>query len=307
MTMTKALESQVQTEWKWPVAADLFLAGTGAGSYAAGIAASYGGPAWETVARTGIALAFPLLVIATFFLMADLGVKRRVLRVFLNPGTSWITRGSFIVTVFTTLSLAHILLVLWPGSRALDDSLVRTIGGVNVVFAIGVMIYTGALLSASRPIAFWNTAMLPVLFLVSAATMGTMAVSLATPVTTAVLGLLAKVLLVLLILKILVVAFYVQASHRTGESRASARLLLKGRLAGMFWFGLVAIGLLLPLALLLLYVTGSAEADPLLVRVASVLGLVGGLLTRRLILAAGIRNPLRAAGLEFTFPSSIPN
>jgi formate-dependent nitrite reductase membrane component NrfD len=306
--MTHELDGQVQTEWKWPIAADLFLAGTGAGAYATGVMASYGGPEWAPVAKTGVALAVPLVLLATFFLLLDLGVKMRALRVFLNPGTSWITRGSFIISGFMTLAFVHLVLMVWPGQMAVDAPLVRLIGAVNLVFAILVMIYTGALLGASRPIAFWNTAMLPVLFLVSAATMGMMAVVLLTPASTvpiSVFGLLSKALLALLVLNIILVAFYIQASHRTDESRASAHLLLKGGLASAFWYGLVVVGLLIPLALLVIDVTVVKAETLWLIRTAAVCGLVGGFILRRLVLAAGVKNILRAAGIDFTFPSPI--
>ncbi len=298
--MANELDSQVQREWKWPVAADLFLAGMGAGAYAIGILASFGGPGWEAVTRTGVTLGFPLLLLATFFLMVDLGVKSRALRVFLNPGTSWIARGSLIITVFMTLSFVHLILMIWPGQMAVDDPLLRLIGGINLVFSILVMIYTGVLLGASRAIAFWNTAMLPLLFLVSAVSTGLMAVLLLTPSNPALVEL-SRALLYLLIFQLIVLTFYIQASHRTDDSRASTRLLLKGRLSKKFWFGLIVMGLLIPLVL----VIGAVMQDGGLsiVRIACVFGLIGGFILRRLILAAGIRTPLRAAGIDFQFPS----
>ncbi len=295
--MAEKWDSQVQSDWKWPVAADLFLAGTGAGGYATGVLASYGGAAWESVARTGIALGFPLLVLASIFLIADLGVKTRAMKVILNPGTSWIARGSLFISGFMALAAAHTAL-LWMGGLAMDGPLLRLIGAVNFVLAILVMIYTGVLLSASRSIAFWNTAMLPLLFLLSAFTMGIMAIVLLSPSSPAILS---QVLLVLLVLQSIVVAFYIQASHRTDESRASVQLLLAGRLARSFWLGLVGIGLLVPIILVASAVTQGGSSW--LVRAASVLGLVGGFTLRRLILAAGVRAPLRAAGIEYTFPA----
>ncbi len=301
--MAPELDTQVQTEWKWPVAADLFLAGTGAGAYATGVLAGFGGTEWEGIARMGVILGFPLVLLATFFLIMDLGVKTRALRVFINPGTSWITRGSLIISGFMTLAFLHFVLMVWPGQMAADAPLLRVLSVVNLVFSVLVMIYTGALLSASRAIAFWNTAMLPTLFLLSAAATGTMAVALLAPGSVAPFEMLSKVLLALLILKTILVIFYIQASHRTDESRASAHLLLKGRLSGLFWFGLIVVGLLGPIALLILNVTTMHEIW--LTRTAAILGLLGGFILRRLVLAAGVRAPLRAAGIEFTFPSPI--
>jgi protein NrfD len=142
--------------------------------------------------------------------------------------------------------------------------------------------------------------MLPLLFLVSASSTGIMAVLLLAPSADRSLLLLSKVDLVLLVLEGLLIAFYLQASHRTGEARASARLLLKGRLSGAFWIGLVGLGILVPVVLEIVVL---AREDPAgafgIVRIAALPGLLGGLLLRRLVLAAGVRAPLRAAGIEF--------
>jgi formate-dependent nitrite reductase membrane component NrfD len=135
-----------------------------------------------------------------------------------------------------------------------------------------------------------------------------MAVLLLTPAggtPMAVFNTLAKAILVLLVIKAVVVTFYIQASHRTDESRSSAHLLLKARLSGMFRFGLMVIGLLLPLALVIINLTAVPTGNLWLLRAAAVLGLVGGFILRRLVLAAGVRTPLRAAGVEYTFPSPI--
>jgi formate-dependent nitrite reductase membrane component NrfD len=108
----------------------------------------------------------------------------------------------------------------------------------------------------------------------------------------------------LIILECAAVVFYIQASHRTAESRASVELLLKGRLSNAFWFGLIVAGLLIPLAIGIYEVRSVAAgvvATVWLIRLGSVLGLFGGLMLRRLVLAAGIRAPLRAAGIEYTF------
>jgi formate-dependent nitrite reductase membrane component NrfD len=148
--------------------------------------------------------------------------------------------------------------------------------------------------------------MLPLLFLVSGCSTGVMAVLLLTPAASPdVFKLLSKVDLALIILECIALVFYMQASHRTDESRASANLLMRGRLSNAFWFGLVVIGLLAPLALEIVEVAFVAEGDLTttlwLVRTAALLGLFGGLLLRHLVLAAGIRAPLRAAGIEYTF------
>jgi formate-dependent nitrite reductase membrane component NrfD len=168
------------------------------------------------------------------------------------------------------------------------------------------MIYTGILLGAARPIAFWSTAMLPLLFLVSALSTGMMAVILIGSVgrvSVEPLHILAKVDLVVIVLEIFVLAFYLHGTHRVPESRASAELVLIGNVAPLFWWGVALLGLIAPLAFDLLGVyaleAGAATATALL---ASVCGITGGLILRQVVLSGGIHAPLKAGRFEVALP-----
>src|SRR3989304_3584613 len=94
-----------QSVWRWKIAFYLFLAGTGAGAYLAATlesAMGYGGPA-----KVGFAIAAPLVIISTFFLIADLGQPMRFMQAFVSPQHSWISRGTWILTGFVILGLVH--------------------------------------------------------------------------------------------------------------------------------------------------------------------------------------------------------
>jgi polysulfide reductase chain C len=305
--MSDKLESQVQTVWGWAIAVHLFLAGAGAGCYAVGVLASFAGPQWARVALTGIALAFALLALDTALLIRDLGVKSHALRVFAHPATSWIARGSWIIAGVMTLVFVHLVALLQP-QLGIGPGVLRAISVAGLAGAIAIMIYTGALLTASRAIAFWNNALLPVLFVLSATASGMMAILLLMPPTPALAEAFlrfARIDVLLILLQLAALALYIQASHRTHEARASAHLLMKGRLAIGFWLGLVGVGLVAPLALEMIATFGGDPGVGTLwmLKAAAVARLSGTVLMPRLILAAGIRTPLRAAGIEFTFPT----
>lgn len=309
-------KSEEQTTWGWLIAAYLFLAGVGAGAYATGMALHLYDPTWETAAKCGVFLGFPLLLIGTFFLIADLGVKFRALRAFMNPGSSWIARGTIIISTFMILGFVHIIGWIWPFSWFEGaQGPMRALGIINMVFAVLTMVYTGVLLGASRAIAFWSTAMLPVLFLVSACSTGVMAVMVLFAVVTLGAGqflhetfaFLGGIDIMLIVLEILVLTFYLQATHRTVESRHSAQIIFKGRLTGHFWFGVVVLGLLIPLCVEIVALVGglgatAASATPVALLVA-VPGLIGGLILRYVVLGAGVRAPLRVGGIEYTIPA----
>jgi len=178
---------------------------------------------------------------------------------------------------------------------------------LGIIFGLGTMIYTGILLAAARPIAFWSTAMLPLLFLVSALSTGIMAVvALASLVETAhveSIHYLARIDMAIIVLEMFVLGFYLQGSHRVPESRASARLVLAGTLAPMFWLGVALLGLVVPLSLDLVGVFSlSGGAAVSITLVASICGIIGGLLLRLVILSAGIHAPLKVGRFEIALP-----
>ncbi|MBL7112797.1 MAG: polysulfide reductase NrfD [Bacteroidales bacterium] len=294
---------KAQTKWGWLIAVYLFLAGLGGGTYIAGVSADFAGMATD-VSKIGVFLGFPCVFIGCMFLIADLGKPINFWRAFMKPRTSWIARGTIIITFFMILDFLHIILWIWPFDVLADFTGARHfINILGLIFAFGTIIYTGLLLGASRPIAFWSTAMLPLLFLVSALSTGFMAVILSSSVIGVLkeeLGLLERIDIVLIILEIFIIAFYLQATHRVSESRASAKLVLSGSVAPLFWFGVAILGLLLPLLfdLIGVFALSGSSAQPFIL-LASAFGIIGGLILRQVILKGGIHAPLKSGRFEY--------
>jgi polysulfide reductase chain C len=293
------LDGQVQIEWRWLIAAYLFLAGVGGGAYLTGVVADLaGGPSWMLVSRIGVFLGVPCVLIGTLFLLADLGTPLNAWRVWMKPKTSWIARGTIIIVFFMIFAAIHTGWWIWPfpGPLADNESARHIIGILGAIFAFLTVIYTGLLLGYSQPIALWNTALLPVLFFVSAVSTGIMAIMLIGSrlgVEIAQQTLLANVDAVIVIFEIFVLIVFLYNAYRTLESRFSAKRILTGPVVPAFWLGVVACGLLIPLFLELRGGHG-LSAD-----LAAVLGLFGGLCLRFTVLAGGIVSPIVAAGFEF--------
>lgn len=288
-----------QTKWRWIIAVYLFLAGLGAGAYLTGVVADFLGGEWMSISRIGVALGFPCVLVGSAFLILDLGTPGNFWRAFMKPGTSWMARGTIIISIFMILSAIHLAFWIWPfGGLDAAEGLRHFLGVIGGIFAVCTMIYTGILLAAARPIAFWSTPMLPLLFLVSALSTGIMAIILIDLLGggahSGPLLLLTKIDAALIITEIFVLIFYLQGSHRVPESRASAMEVLGGSVAPLFWFGVAIVGLLIPLVLELV---GSVAI------LASICGIVGGLCLRQVVLSAGIHAPLRAGRFEITFPT----
>ncbi|MBC8554257.1 MAG: polysulfide reductase NrfD [Candidatus Brocadiales bacterium] len=294
---------KAQTKWGWLLAIYLFLAGLGGGAYTAGVLGDFLG--WHIgISKIGILLGFPSVLLGTIFLIADLGKPKNFWRAFMKPGTSWIARGTIIISIFMIVNFIHIGLWIWP-FNLLEDSVTARyfINIVGVIFAFGTMIYTGVLLGASRPIAFWSTAMLPLLFLVSALSTGFMAVILLS--TFAEIGMvdiitLEKLDIKLIIGEIFILVLYLYSTQRVPESRASSRLILRGTVAPLFWIGVALLGLIAPLVLNLLGIFEFTDAAThTLIIIASICGIIGGLILRKVILAGGIHAPLIAGRFEY--------
>jgi len=293
------LDGQIQSEWRWLIAVYLFLAGVGGGAYLTGVIADLaGGSEWMLVSKIGVFLGVPCVLIGTLFLLADLGKPSHAWRVWMKPGTSWIARGTIIIVIFMVLAAIHTAFWIWPfaGPLAENAGAREFIGILGAVFAFLTMIYTGLLLGYSQPVALWRTALLPVLFLVSAVSTGIMAIMIIAQSMGAVaahLDVLANIDAVILVFEIFVLAVFLYNAYRTLESRPSAKRILSGPIASHFWLGVVLCGLAIPLVLELTGIHG------VLLAVGSLLGLFGGLCLRFAILAGGIFTHVTAAGFDF--------
>jgi polysulfide reductase chain C len=293
------LDGQVQSDWRWLIAIYLFLAGVGGGAYLAGVIADLaGGSEWMLVSKIGVFLGLPCVLIGTFFLLADLGKPSHAWRAWMKPGTSWIARGTIIIVIFMVLAAIHTAFWIWPfaGPLEVNESARHIIGVFGAIFGFLTVIYTGLLLGYSQPVALWRTALLPVLFFVSAVSTGLMAVMMIAQSMGAVvaqLDVMESIDAVLLIFEIFVLAVYLYNAYRTLESRPSAQRILGGAVAAHFWLGVVLCGLAIPLVLELLGRHGA------ILTIGSLLGLFGGLCLRFTILAGGIFSPITAAGFEF--------
>jgi formate-dependent nitrite reductase membrane component NrfD len=304
--MDPRVNGQLQDHWSWLIAAYLFLGGVGGGAYTIGAINSFLGEGLEFSTTVGLWIAFPALLIGTLFLMADLGSPRQAVLAAMKPGTSWIARGTIIISVFMILSLLHLVLHQFTsvGETVGGASVMNTITIAGIVFAIGTMAYTGILLGASKGIPFWRSAVVPVLFVISALVTGHFAIMLGVTLfgeasaTMTPVRAMALEATGLVILEVLAIVFFLQAAFQQPDPKESAERILRKR---MFVIGYFILGLAVPLILMLLVYRSAAEAGGIFVVVAigAVLGLIGGLVLRQAVLICGALPTLNIAGFEF--------
>lgn len=292
----------LQDVWGPLVAWDFFLAGAGAGAYLIGVLAGWWGGKARTLAPVGIYSGPVLVGLGALLLLVDLGQPAQFWRAFARPTGSVMSAGVVLVTLFILLGLVHMVLAWRDRGKGLP---LGWLAGVNGVVALGVISYPGLLLGMLKPVPFWNSPMVVVLFLLSALLTGLAVVMLGgllqrwlpyrlgadDEVKAAVAATIPWVagLVVAELLGLFYALFVTSGSGVTAAE--SARFVVSGGYALPFWLGLVAVGLVAPLVLGLLAVRREGGAFSLGTAAAICL-LVGGVMLRYTVLAAGANLPI---------------
>ena len=292
------MSQERQTSFGWLVSAELFLSGTGGGvfltSFILDLLDKY-----EPVARIGAILGPILVLLGASFLMAELGSKTRLYRLFFNLNlSSWMSRGTWILTVFIIFGLAYSLPAFkafdWlPWSKAV--ALGWGIGIVAALFSVLVASYTGFLFGVVKGIPFWNTPILPLLFFLSGLYTGIaviLVIALFYKTTLGVVGFhqLGAVGIVLILMHLLALGSYLEIARHSGVSSAKSVHLLK---TPLFIGGATIVGLLVPVCLLSYsLVVSDTLVLSILAGVSGVFLLTGGLFQRYCIIRAGVYLPL---------------
>ena len=159
------------------------------------------------------------------------------------------------------------------------------------VVGVAATIYSGFLLTQAVGVTLWNTALLPLLWIMSG-----MACSIGAIELLMIAGRLPRekvfwsrrtALWVEAVELFTIFAFvHVALSSTSAAARAGADAMLSGPTSSMFWFGVVIFGSVVPLGLNLLTRNHKALA------VSAVLGIVGALLLRATVLFSGYYEPI---------------
>jgi formate-dependent nitrite reductase membrane component NrfD len=202
--------------------------------------------------------------------------------------TSWVARGMFFTVLFLGIALVQFILAQFLPATGWEITF-KVLGGITAFLA---GIYSGFVFNYCRSVPFWNSALLPLVFIIASIADGfalIMALGLGgaqVDIHSAEAG-----SRILLIVNAVIIATYLwRAAYASKTARYSALLLLRGRLTVPFWVGVVAFGIVIPLAV---SVSGyfNGEASIQLLIVAVVLHMIGAFSLKYCLLKAGIHNP----------------
>jgi sulfite dehydrogenase (quinone) subunit SoeC len=220
-----------------------------------------------------------------------LGKPLRFWRIVFSGGfkTSWISRGLIFVALFLLLGLISILIGLQSDPPTALLVLVD-------IFAFLTVIYGGFAMNFVNGIPLWNTALLPVLYVISGLWGGaemTLGIALGGGDFAAGLSIenWTRIFLIGFILMIPVYLISVRYTTLTGQ--ASVRSVVKGKMAPLFWPAVVFLGMLVPAAAVIAsFALGLEQTPAAFLYIAIICGLAGDLSLRYLILKCGMYSPL---------------
>ncbi len=306
-----------EINWGLPVIGYLFLAGLGAGAltvsasvFLRGRGGGFGNGHFA-IARYGALIAPLPVMIGTGLLVLELGSFQagnwfKWLNLYKTINLSPMSIGTWLLTLFIGLSLVYAYTFLRVGASPDDkfQPLRKGLAWIVVPLGIAVAVYTGVLLGAmpSRP--FWNSPVLPLLFLLSALSSGIASLLLARallqrgthdPDTAQSSYLLTASDVMLIGFELVVVFLFIMFAYLTvGDVQTAVAVIMPGgSLATTFWFWFVIVGLLLPALVELIYVFPRLlyQRDfglPYSVEIAvPIVILVGGFMLRYVVVVAG--------------------
>ncbi|MCX5861503.1 MAG: NrfD/PsrC family molybdoenzyme membrane anchor subunit [Desulfomonile sp.] len=286
-----------ESAWGWMIVAYLFLAGAGSGAFIAAVACDLLAPDWsKALAKAGSLAAGPLVAIGTACLVLDLeaGLWEPWRQIYLVGNlTSMISWGVIVLSFFIPVALLY-------GAALNEISFVGRLAGkyvrhleiVGSFLALATAAYTGVLIAVVNGVPFWNTPMMPVLFLASAMSTGLAVAMIGAAImdisTIRTLSNFALGHVIFLAVEALVLMLFVFMSlTRSTEAAISAAMLISGVLSPYFWVLVVILGIFVPFVLSIIEYYEYGEMPKYLVVGADLLVLVGGMSLRAVIIFSG--------------------
>lgn len=212
--------------------------------------------------------------------------------------TSWFARGILFTIFFSGFAFIQ-MVIGYPyydiagylGSAA--TPLYSVFAVLAGIFAFMTGIYGGFIMNYCKSVPFWNTGILPIVFVLAGVADGfglIMAIGLAggdASITAA-----ETWSRILIIINAFIIAVYLMsASYTSVIAKLSVREIIVGRVAVAFWLGIVALGILVPLIISIstIYI---GEATSILLITAIVSHTLGAFALKYVLLKVGIHRPI---------------
>jgi formate-dependent nitrite reductase membrane component NrfD len=214
--------------------------------------------------------------------------------------TSWFARGIVFTMVFVVFGAIQLVLLYLIAYDVVSGAAYDAVYAANWVFMIlaGIFvvltgIYAGFAMSYCKSVPFWNTGLLPIVFLLMGIADGLaliMGVGLVTGED--VIGPAESVTRIMLIINaLLIVSYLVNANYQSTTAELSVKELIRGKLAWVFWLGIVGLGIVVPLVISIVSWFAGEATTGLLV-FAIICHTIGAFSLKYGVLKVGIYRPL---------------
>jgi formate-dependent nitrite reductase membrane component NrfD len=220
--------------------------------------------------------------------MIHLGQPLQSWRMFMRPKTSWISRGFIFIMLFIGLTALTLIFEQWVPNATAAITTLKVLAGI---FAFAQSIYTGFAVSYVSAIKLWNSAILPILFVICGFS-GGLAILMGISLGGDQISTIENVTRVTLVaFAVILIVYLWNTTYSNITARDAVARLLGGGIGAVFWVGVVVFGVVIPVAIsILTYFTGETSSGLLLTAVVT--EILGGLSLRYVILKGGIYTPL---------------
>ena len=220
-----------------------------------------------------------------------LGKPLRFWRIVFRPNSSWLARGIIFVFAFVIFGAVQMAFTFWlPGGAA--EIVFKVFAGIA---ALAVTVYTGFVLNTVKAVPFWNSTLLPLLFILCGV-LGGFGLSVIIGLNGGNVNIAAAETgsrWLLIINALLIIIYLWLAANREATGKKSVMEQMRGNLAPVFWVGIVALGIVIPLVIAFSsYFIAEVSSVFLVFGVAC--EVIGGLALRYCVLKAGAYKPLVA-------------
>ncbi len=270
-----------QRYWDTPMATAFFCGETGAGLFIVSMLLDF---------LPGIILGLLITGVGkTFFHLTHMGVPSKSWRAILRPDRSWISRGLWGIIFFIGFGTIH---VLGQISGLLPEAFIKPAYLLAMAGAVVVITYQGFAMSHSTAISLWNTGLMPVSSMLYGLLAGVSLVLAMAAFGFSVANIpviaMAQTILIVAVLVTLISLLH-GAKNGSKGAQQSYELLTRDFLAKPFLWGVVGVGVIVPLLILML---APVTVVTTLVVAAGVL--TGFCLFRLVIFRAGVLDPIQS-------------
>ena len=214
--------------------------------------------------------------------------------------TSWIARGMFFTTAFAGFAFIQLVTTYLLDHGMVGQSAVGVVTaidwimrGLAGVFSLLTGIYCGFMMSFCKSVPFWNTGLLPIVFVIMGLADGLaliMGIGLITQnVDFHTIETASRWFLI--INALLISTYLINASYQSSTAELSVKQLIVGRVAAAFWIGVVVLGITVPLLISILSIFAGEASPPLLI-IAIICHTVGAFALKYCVLKVGIYRPI---------------